>query len=88
MPTEQRKAPRRAVNADGFLYRLDGQAIGPCQVEDVSEGGAKLNHGTDAELPALFILSLSRDGRVRRHCQIAWRVKNRCGVRFIETKPG
>jgi hypothetical protein len=60
MPSEQRKTPRRPFNTDGFLYTADGRAIGPCQVEDVSEGGAKLIHTADAELPAQFILSLSR----------------------------
>jgi PilZ domain len=88
MPSEQRQTPRRPFSANGFLYAPDGRAIGPCQVEDVSEGGAKLIHSADVELPLQFVLSLSRDGRVRRRCQIAWRAKHRLGVRFIETNPG
>jgi len=88
MPSEKRNAPRRPLNANGFLYWPDGRAIGPCQVEDVSQGGAKLIHRMDAELPSQFILALSRDGRVRRICQIAWRAKDRFGVRFMETRAG
>jgi PilZ domain len=87
MPAEQRKAPRRPFNTNGFLYALDGRAIGPCHVEDVSEGGAKLIQTTEVGLPAQFTLSLSRDGRVRRQCQIVWRAKRHLGVRFIETAP-
>jgi PilZ domain len=81
--SEQRKSPRRCIDANGFLYTPDGRAIGPCRVDDVSVGGAKLSHATDVELPASLVLSFSRNGQVRRQCQIAWRAKNRVGVRFI-----
>jgi hypothetical protein len=67
-----------------LLYGTDGQAIGPRQVENVSVGGAMLSRENDDELPAHFVLSLSRNGQVRRHCRVAWRAKHRVGVRFIE----
>ena len=82
MPAEQRKWRRKQMGADGFLYTCDGQQIGPCEVKDVSEGGAMLVRSNPDELPRQFVLSLSRDGRVRRRCQIVWQTTNHIGVRF------
>jgi PilZ domain len=81
--SEQRKSPRKSVSANGFMYSAHGQPIGPCQIENVSVGGAMLRQATCNELPTQFVLSLSRNGQVRRHCEIAWQVKNRIGVRFL-----
>jgi hypothetical protein len=80
---EQRKWPRKPIEANAFLYGSDGQPIGPCRLKDVSVGGALLAHSIGTELPREFILSLSRDGQVRRHCRIAWQTKEHAGVRFI-----
>jgi PilZ domain len=87
MPSEQRKSSRKSIAAKGFLYGADGQAIGPCQVENVSVGGAMLAPSSGNELPAQFVLSLSRNGQVRRHCQITWRARGRFGVRFVAPDP-
>jgi PilZ domain len=88
MPSEQRKSPRKSIATNGFLYGSDGQAIGPCHVENVSVGGAMLTHLTGDEPPEQFVLSLSRNGQVRRLCQIAWRAKDRIGVRFLALGSG
>jgi hypothetical protein len=88
MPSEQRKSPRKSIVAHGFLYGADGRAIGPCQIENVSVGGAMLKHSSGNELPAQFVLLLSRNGQVRRHCRIAWRAKDRIGVRFLALDAG
>jgi hypothetical protein len=85
MSTEQRKWRRKPIGADGFLYTFDGQQIGPCQVRDVSEGGAMLVLSSDGELPRQFVLALSRSGQVRRHCQTVWQTTNHAGVRFTGT---
>jgi len=53
-------------------------------IEDISVSGAKITHAIDAQLPARFVLSFSRNGDVRRQCQTAWRAGNRIGVHFIE----
>src|ERR1700736_6404141 len=82
MPREQRRWPRKPVHALGCLYACDGQRLGPCRIKDVSHGGAKIAHSVRDELPAEFLLLLSRDGRVRRRCQVAWRAKDQIGVRF------
>lgn len=83
MSGEKRKWPRKSINAGGFLYASDGQQIGACEVKDISGGGAMLVTMAD-ELPAQFVLLLSRDGRVRRHCQIVWQTGKHVGVRFTE----
>jgi len=85
MSGEKRKSRRKTIGADGFLYGFDGQRIGPCQVKDVSAGGAMLVHSNADELPSRFVLALSRNGQVRRHCRIVWQAVNHVGVRFTGT---
>ena len=85
MSGEKRKWRRKPIGTDAFLYAFDGQRIGPCQVKDVSHGGAMLVRSNPDELPRQFFLSLSRNGRVRRRCQIVWQTTNHIGVRFTET---
>ena len=85
MAAEQRKWRRKPIGADGFVYAFDGQRIGSCQIKDVSEGGAMLVLSNAEELPRQFVLALSRDGRVRRHCRTVWQSMNHAGVRFTGT---
>jgi hypothetical protein len=82
MSGDKRKSRRKPIGADAFLYSFDGRRIGPCQIKDVSEGGAMLVHSSGEELPSQFVLALSRNGQVRRHCQIVWQAVNHVGVRF------
>jgi hypothetical protein len=82
MSGEKRKWRRKSIGADGFLYGLDGQQIGKCQVKDISAGGAMLVRSSADELPRQFVLALSRNGQVRRHCQVVWQTVNHIGVRF------
>jgi hypothetical protein len=37
------------------------------------------------ELPGEFVLSLSRNAQVRRHCQLVWQAMKHVGVRFTAT---
>jgi hypothetical protein len=82
MPAEQRRWRRKPIGANGFLYAVDGQQIGPCEVRDVSEGGAMLVFSLAGELPVQFVLALSRNGEVRRQCELVWRSANHFGIRF------
>jgi hypothetical protein len=50
---------------------------------DVSAGGAKLVVGLGDNVPPVFMLVLSRDGRVRRWCKIAWRDARKIGAQFL-----
>ena len=78
-----RKTPRRPVCTVGYLYTIDGWPIGECQLRDISIGGAKFIHAIADELPPELFLALSKDGRVRRRCQLIWRKENQVGVRFL-----
>ena len=83
MSADKRKAPRKKIETVGFLYTTDGWPLGECQMKDISAGGARFVHSLPDGLPAEFFLSLSRDGRVRRRCEIRWREKDQVGVRFV-----
>jgi hypothetical protein len=65
-----------------FIYTIDGWPIGECKTIDISEGGAKIMWSSSEEVPIEFFLSLSKDGKVRRHCQLKWRAGNEIGIRF------
>jgi hypothetical protein len=87
MTWDLRKSPRKRVNAAAFLYTTDGQPLGECRLKDISTGGARLALSIAGEVPNEFLLLLSRDGSVRRRCQIAWRAEAQIGVRFVATQP-
>jgi hypothetical protein len=56
---------------------------------DVSATGAKLFSKVPSEVPQEFHLILSRDGQLRRQCQVVWRSAAAIGVRFkSELPPG
>lgn len=82
MSSEKRKAPRRRTNVLVFLYTTEGWPLRECKMRDISESGARLAALGGDELPDEFLLSFSRDGRVRRHCQLVWRNDEEMGVRF------
>jgi hypothetical protein len=79
----QRKQPRKPTNAKGYLYTIDGWPLGECDMKDISGSGAKLVHGLDEDLPTQFLLSLSRNGVVRRRCRVVWQNEKQVGVRFV-----
>jgi hypothetical protein len=87
MGWDLRKTPRKRVNAAAFLYTTDGWPLAECRLKDISAGGARLALSVGGEVPNEFLLSLSRDGTVRRRCQIAWRAEDQIGVRFVATQP-
>ncbi|MBV8825833.1 MAG: PilZ domain-containing protein [Hyphomicrobiales bacterium] len=87
MSKERRRAPRRKVDAPAFLYSGDGRPLGACRMKDISSGGARLAHAITAELPDDLVLWFSRDGAVRRRCQLAWRTEKQLGVRFLTLEP-
>jgi len=83
MSTILRKAPRRTVSAVAYLYTNDGWPVGECRLRDVSASGARFAHALADELPAELLLALSKDGKVRRRCQVVWRKDDEVGVRFL-----
>jgi hypothetical protein len=83
MFADQRRWPRKKVNAVCFLYTSDGSAIGACRVKDISAGGAQLVHSFSQAIPEEFLVSFSRNGKVRRRCRIAWSNAKHIGVCFL-----
>ena len=85
MAKDNRRKPRKTVRAPGFIYTIDGWPIGECKTLDISETGAKLQWTGSDEVPDEFFLSLSRDAKVRRRCNVKWRESNKFGVQFVVT---
>ena len=83
MSSDKRRHPRKKINAVAFLYTAEGWPLGKCQIKDISTGGARLAHALSGEIPSEFLLSLSRDGKVRRRCEVRWRTEKELGVRFL-----
>jgi len=82
MGREKRKSGRRPMNMVAYLYSSDGWPLGECKLLDVSNSGAKLALSMSEALPAELIVSLSRNGKVRRQCQLVWQKDDQIGVRF------
>jgi hypothetical protein len=58
----------------------------PCEVLDISSGGARLGLLWEGnQVPDTFVLLLSTNGKVRRHCRVAWRKPNQIGVQFLKS---
>lgn len=84
MGAEHRKSMRRRVEQPVLMTGDDGAIIGQCTMLDVSAGGARLMLSGDLTVPNQFTLFLSKiDGRLKRHCVVAWRKEKEIGVRFV-----
>jgi hypothetical protein len=83
MTANGRKKSRKPISMVGFIYTVDGWPITECKMLDISEGGAKLTPSKPETLPEEFLLSLSRDGKVRRRCHVRWQAEGVYGVRFM-----
>jgi hypothetical protein len=86
MSSNLRKSKRRTIAVAGMIYGLQGKPLGPVSVRNISTGGAQIEMATEIELPAVFILSLSRSGNVRRTCRKAWQFATVAGVSFYPRK--
>jgi hypothetical protein len=85
MISEKRKTPRHALRYAAWIGTGDNAPLRGCVVSDISEGGARLDVESAAELPDQFQLLLSgRDG-IYRQCRAVWRTHNQVGVQFEST---
>ena len=82
---ETRRAKRKAFDYVALLDFCDGEEPRPCEVRDISAGGARLAVfcGTDA-VPEVFELVLSHSAKVKRACKVAWRSPTELGVQFMK----
>jgi len=83
MSSDKRRSPRKKINTIAFVYSTDGRPLGECRIKDISTGGARLTHALSDAIPAEFFLSFSRDGKVRRRCEVRWSKEKELGVRFL-----
>jgi hypothetical protein len=82
MGADNRRHPRRFVRQPAIIVTGEGSILGKCVMLDVSASGAKLRPLMSGALPQEFVLVLSRDGRLRRRCTVAWRSETAVGVHF------
>ncbi|WP_426525086.1 PilZ domain-containing protein [Bradyrhizobium sp. McL0615] len=83
----EQRASRRVVFERGYdarLMAIDGTWHRACQIEDISETGAKLSVESSIEgLPLKeFFLVLSSTGTAFRRCELAWVNGDNLGVYF------
>jgi hypothetical protein len=86
MWSQRRAARRRNISLSAIVVSA-GKLVGPCVLLDVSETGARLTQLGQSDVPDRFVLMLTKDGTVRRDCEVAWRANNEIGVRFISAHP-
>jgi hypothetical protein len=82
-PREQRKTKRTHRRQAAWVVLDGGSAKISCVLWDISEGGARLAAAHGNALPDVFGLFLTKDGKSRRFCQVAWRRGSQLGVRFV-----
>lgn len=72
------------MKLDGMIYDDDGNSLASCVLRNISASGAQLELEREFEVPQKFLLSLSREGKVRRSCTKMWQFSTVVGVRFAE----
>ena len=82
---QRREHVRRSLSYAARIVADDASWIYPCEIFDVSTGGAKLAIYCPPQTPLAdqFFLQLSEISRANRYCEVAWRQGNEIGVRFI-----
>ena len=84
MGAEHRRSTRRRVEQPVLMTSVEGTIIGQCTMLDISSSGARLKINGEVDVPELFTLRLSKlDGKLKRHCTVAWRKDKQVGVRFV-----
>ena len=79
-----RKHRRKPFQLIGRICTDDLSLPYDCLLNDISDGGARLTlKSEDESVPEEFMLLLSRNEKIRRHCRIAWRDGAMLGVKFI-----
>jgi hypothetical protein len=87
MTRDRRAALRRPIRWKALILNSAGSLVSHCTIVDVSSTGARLVLPQPAELPEAFLLVLSRNGDVRRQCELSWIKEKRAGIRFLRPQP-
>ena len=80
---ELRKHRRQPLHYPAWILLAPDRKPLQCMMSDVSKSGAKIALTSDEEIPELFMLLLSADGKTRRKCRTVWREGKRVGVEFL-----
>ena len=79
-----RKTRRTRRRNAAWIVLDGGGAPISCVLWDISDGGARIAAARANTLPNVFGLFLSKDGKSRRYCRVAWRKDGQVGIRFID----
>jgi hypothetical protein len=80
---QTRKSKRKPFQWVCAIDRLDGKAPVPCEISNISTGGACISLSCPAfQIPTDIVLLLCGSGTVRRQCTVVWRTRAEIGVQF------
>jgi len=82
MPGNNRASKRQSVEINGMIYDRQGKQLAKCMLRNISAGGAQLELLQEVDVPKDIVLSLSREGHVKRTCEKVWQFATVLGVRF------
>jgi PilZ domain len=85
-PTERRPKRRKRVLLAGIITYADGAYSFDCTIRDLSESGAQLVVGKNAQFPTDFFLINIRD-RTAYDVSVVWNNGSRIGVTFKKIYP-
>jgi hypothetical protein len=82
---QRREYARKSLSYRARIIADDQSWTYPCEIFDVSVGGARLAIYCPPQtpLPQQFMLQLSEVTHTNRLCEVAWRQGNEVGVRFV-----
>jgi hypothetical protein len=79
---DQRRHARKKVSIDAHLFiRGEKPAIIPCNVVDISEGGARVKIGVLYDLPSEVFL-VKDEAEIIYECETVWQKKRAAGLMF------
>jgi len=81
---EHRKSKRVQRRQAAWVVLDGGCTQLPCVLWDISDGGARIAAARASALPDTFGLFLSKDGKSRRFCRVAWRRGGYLGIEFVD----
>jgi hypothetical protein len=84
---DKRHTRRHPLRYAAWVAVGDDTPAKSCTVADVSETGVRIELESPGELPKEFWLLLSRDGKVRRRCELVWQTGEQVGARYLMPAP-
>jgi hypothetical protein len=78
----KRKTARKSLGRPCWI-RPGHDQVHAAVLVDVSQAGAKVTLPRPLTLPDSFDLLLTRDGRVGRKSEVAWKTETEVGLRFV-----